>query len=276
MELTKLLLKDLLSKSAGKNRLFKRNLLKDYLQVMVLDFIYSHPKYSPLIFYGGSCLYHCFGLPRLSEDLDFVDAKNKINLADLAKDLRDYFKKNSDISPTTACQKFRIYLKFPILHDLALAEKTESDFLFLKIEVFSQFYYCQKYKIEILPLFKFNKTILVRTFDLPTLMATKIRAIFYRKWTKTDKKGKTLIKVKGRDYFDLMWYLNKGIKPNLKCLGEIKNSTELKEKLLKIVSRVDPKSILLDLESLIEDKNFLKNLSQNIREILTREISNKL
>jgi hypothetical protein len=39
----------------------------------VLDYIYSAPRYSGLIFYGGSCLAHFFQLPRLSEDLDFID-----------------------------------------------------------------------------------------------------------------------------------------------------------------------------------------------------------
>ncbi len=106
-------------------------------------------------------------------------------------------------------------------------------------------------------------------------MSTKLRAILYRKWEKTDKKGETLIKVKGRDYFDLMWYLEKGIKPNMKCLGTINNKQELKESLLKIVSNLDLKSIQLDLEPLIEDKNFIKNFSKNIKEILKRKIQNK-
>jgi len=272
METVKIFLKNLITKSASRNNIFKRNLLKEYLQVLVLDFIYSHPNYSQLVFYGGSCLSHCFGLARLSEDIDFVDLKKKIKISELAKDLENYFNKNSDLSLTTSFQKFRIYLKFPILWELNLAQKNESNLLFLKIEIFKGFDFCKNYKTEIIPLFKFNKSILVRTFDLPTLMATKIRAILYRKWEKTDKKGKTLIRVKGRDYFDLMWYLEKGIKPNLRCLEGIKDENELKEKLLKIVDKIDSKSIQLDLEPLIENKNFAKNLGRNIKEILKRKI----
>ena len=276
MESIKIISENLIAKSPSKNNLFKRNLLKEYFQILVLDFIYSHPKYSQLVFYGGSCLYHCFDLPRLSEDLDFVDLKKKIKIQELAMDLEDYFKKNTDLNLTATYQKFRIYLKFPILWELNLTKKNESNLLFLKIEIFKEFNFCKKYKLEIVPLFKFNKSILIKVFDLPTLMATKIRAILYRKWEKTDKKGKTIIRVKGRDYFDLMWYLEKGIKPNIKCIEDIRDINCLKEKLSKMIGKIDRKSIQLDLEPLIENKNFIKNLSKNIKEILKREIKMKL
>ncbi|TSC95476.1 MAG: Uncharacterized protein Athens101410_535 [Parcubacteria group bacterium Athens1014_10] len=276
METIKIFLKNLISKSTAKNKLLKRNLAKEYLQILVLDFIYSHPKYSQLVFYGGSSLAHCFGLPRLSEDLDFIDLRKKINLRELAADLEIFFKKNTDLDLIATVQKFRIYLKFPLLWELKLSEKNESNLLFLKIEIFKGFNFCRNYKTEIIPLFKFNKSILVKTLDLPSLMATKIRAVLYRKWEKTDKKGNILIKVKGRDYFDLMWYLQKGIEPNIKCIEKIKNVKELKEKLLKIISKIDSKSIQLDLESLIEDKKFVKNLGKNMKEILKREIKTGL
>lgn len=270
MEAIKAFLKDLADKSKVENKLFKRNILKEYLQILVLDFVYSNPEYSQMFFYGGSCLAHCFGLNRLSEDLDFVDAKKTVAISKLAGDLEYYFKNNTDLEVTATAQKFRIYLKFPVLRELDLAEKSESNLLFLKIEIFKEFGFCKKYKAEIIPLFKFNKSILIKTFDLPTLMSTKIRAILYRKWEKINKSGEVLAKVKGRDYFDLMWYLEKGIKPNMGCLEDVKNKEELKEKLLKAVAKADSKSIELDLEAFIDKKDFVKNLSKNIKSILRR------
>ena len=65
-------IKLLLSKEETTN-VFKKNLVKEYLQIPILSFFYSNKKYQDLIFYGGSCLKHCFDLPRLSEDLDFVN-----------------------------------------------------------------------------------------------------------------------------------------------------------------------------------------------------------
>ncbi|MEO0097844.1 MAG: nucleotidyl transferase AbiEii/AbiGii toxin family protein [candidate division WOR-3 bacterium] len=272
MEELKNFLKKLVSETSSKNRVFKRNILKEYFQILVLDFIYSSKDYSDLILYGGSCLSHCYGLPRLSEDLDFVDPKKKINLPKLKRDLENYFFKNFRLKIKTNLQKFRLYLKFPILKEIDLASKNESNFLFLKIEIFSDFDFCKKYKIEIIPLFKFNKTILVKTLDLPTLMATKIRAILHRKWEKTDKKGRTIAKVKGRDYFDLMWYLEKKVVPNFECLEEIKNIEELKEKLFEIIKKVDAKSIRVDLEPLIENKALVENLSKNLKKILENQV----
>ena len=260
--------KNILNENNEKTILYQRNLLKEYLQIFVLDFIYSNKKYKDLIFYGGSCLSQCYSLPRLSEDLDFVDIKKKINLNEMAIDLENYFKNKTDLKPTAKIQKFRIYLKFNVLKELGLANKNESDLLFLKVEIFKGFNFCKKYKTEIKPIFKLNKSLLVKVFDLPTLMSTKILAVLNRKWEKTDKKGNMLLTVKGRDYFDLMWYIEKDVKPNIQCLGKIKNIDEVKKNLINIINKIDVKSIKLDLNNLISDANFVKNLSGNIKNIL--------
>jgi len=236
-------IENLLLKHERTGNVFKRNVVKEFLQVLSLFFIYSREEYQNLVFYGGSCLRHCFGLPRLSEDLDFVDLRKRVNLENLAKDLEKFFERELEVQVRTKIQKFRIYLKFPVLYELKLATSGDSDLLFTKIEIFQEFNFCKNPKIEIIPVFKFNRSILVRTFDLPTLMATKIAAILYRKWEKTDKTGKTLIRVKGRDYFDLMWYLRKGIKPDIRYIKGIKDNKELREKVLAIVEDLDPVSI---------------------------------
>jgi len=170
--------KNLAALTAAGMMMLQKNLIKEYLQIVLLDFIYSAPKYAQLVFYGGSCLKHCYDLPRLSEDLDFVDIGHKIDIGELAADLEFYFKKNTDLDVKTVTQKFRIYLKFPILRQLGLSTAGKSDFLFLKIEIFKNFDFCRDFKIEIVPVFKNGRSILIRTFDLPTMMATKIRAIF--------------------------------------------------------------------------------------------------
>ncbi len=277
MENTITFLKNFLLEHPTKNLAFQRNLLKEYFQIIILDFFFSHPEYSNLVFYGGTCLRHCYGLPRFSEDLDFVDLKKNIVLENLAKDLESFLKKQFNIPVKTQVQKFRVYVKFGILHELGLASLSESDFLFIKVEIFKGFDFCSEYHIEVVPFFLFGKSILVRTFDLPTLMATKIRAVLYRKWEKIDKEGNILITAKGRDYFDLMWYLEKNVRPNFSCLkNDVKNSEELKEKLLTIVKNVHPRSLELDLEAFIEDENFVKNVSKNMKDILLREIEMKL
>jgi predicted nucleotidyltransferase component of viral defense system len=276
METIRPVLAGIINESPSRNNLYKRNLLKEYLQIVVLDFIYSDPVYSQLLFYGGSALAHCFDLQRLSEDLDFIDETKKVNVSKLARDLEDYFKKRTDLEVTTTVQKFRIYLKFSILRELGLSTRGETDILFLKVEVYSEFDFCTKYSTDIRPVFKYNRSVLIKTLDPATLMATKIRAILFRKWEKTDKEGNTTVKVKGRDYYDLLWYLQKGIQPNISCIKDVKDMKDLKEKLLAMVASVDSKSIQLDLEALIGNPGFVNNMSRNMKAILEREISEKL
>lgn len=277
MEIIKPFLVQLLDKSAeSDNVIYKRNLLKDYIQIVILKFIYAHSKYSQMVFYGGSCLRHCFDLPRLSEDLDFVDLKKDIQLVDLALNLADYFKKNTDLEAKIKVQPSRVQIKFAILKELGLASHSDSDMLYLKLEVFKQFDFCAGFKINIVPIFKFNRSIIIKTFDLPTMMATKIGAVMNRQWRKIAKGGELLLKVKGRDYFDLFWYLNKAVKPNLKCLTNKENTADLKEKLLSQVAKVDSKSIEYDLNPLMEDSSFVNGFAKNIKDILRREIKEKL
>ena len=191
----------------------------------------------------------------------------------MAKDIGEYFSKKINLPVEVKAQKFRIYLKLPILKELNLSGAGETDFLFLKIEIFQKFNFCASYQIEVKPIFKLNKSLLIKTFDLPTLMSTKIRAVLNRKWEKTDKNGKTILTVKGRDYFDLMWYLEKGIKPNMNCL-ERGNITDLKIELEKVVKKADSRSIRLDLENFVADSEFIKDLSKNIKDILIGGIKN--
>ena len=268
----KIFVKKILGERESTPSLFQRNIVKEYLQVLVLRFLYSKEDYRELVFYGGSCLRHCFSLPRLSEDLDFIDISKKVSPERLAAEIKAYFEKKTGLKVTTKTQKFRITLKFPILYELNLAEPPESDWLFLKIEIYKEFDFCKAYKIEVIPLFKFGEAVLLRTFDLSTLMATKIRAILHRKWERTDRKGKVLARVKGRDYYDLMWYLDKGVEPNLRCTEGIRDKSDLRKMLLEQVRKVDSQSLKYDLESLMEDRDFLDDLGDNFKEILARQI----
>ena len=269
-------IKTLLKEKKVASIVFKRNMVKEYLQVLILSFLFSHKKYRTLIFYGGSSLRHCYNLPRLSEDLDFVDVEKKTDLNKLAEDLVTFFKRKYDLTINAKVQKFRCTLKFPILHMLEIATSHESNYLFSKIEVYSEFEFCKGYHVEIKPVFKFGEALLLRTFDLPTLMATKIRAIRRRKWEKTTKDGRVLAEVKGRDYYDLMWYLEQGVKPNLSCIEDVLNESALYEELIKIVKKLNPQSIKYDLEGLIEDPAFVDTLKDNIKEILISSLSRQL
>ena len=128
-------LKTVLSKNGSiTNRDFVRNLLKEELQVFVLNFIYTS-SYKNLIFTGGTCLRKFYGLPRISEDLDFdVDDAN-FDFDEFQKDLREYFTK--DIQYKNLDLKLKnltVFLKFPVLREIGFATANDSDILFLRLD----------------------------------------------------------------------------------------------------------------------------------------------
>lgn len=65
-------IKTLLQEKETASAVFKRNLVKEYLQVLVLSFLYSHKEYRMLIFYGGSSLRYFI---LLSKELRYIDQK---------------------------------------------------------------------------------------------------------------------------------------------------------------------------------------------------------
>src|SRR5690554_2222892 len=73
----------------------------------------------------------------------------------------------------------------------------------------------------------------VKCFDLPSLFAGKMHALLFRKWKD---------RVKGRDWFDMEWYIRKGVSLNLEHFleraqesGDWENPTISKEELLDLL-----------------------------------------
>jgi len=250
------------------------NYLKEYLQYPVLQFIYGNKKYKNYIFTGGSCLRICYDLPRLSEDLDFdlfpKDFKDS-DLAAMSSALTIFFKANYLIDVKAKIQSDkRLYLKFPVLRELGLAKNvSESDFLYVKIELSKTDY--SKPEVEINPISKFGFNFIVKNYSLSYLMTGKIRALLNRTWFKG---AENEINIKGRDFYDLFWYLQKGITPAWKELAKfenIKNMAELKKKLdLKIKKNITSQKLSYDLKNFFIDQNFIDDFCNNYQEIIKK------
>ena len=228
-------LKSLINKAGTQNKssLYIRSLLKEYLQIYVLNFMYLNPKYNKIfVFTGGTCLRHCFGLNRLSEDLDF-DLKKPIDVNELKNSLSVYFKTEfmyEDLSVSVLQKGKQLLLKFPVLKDLGLASASESDLLFVKIDMslMTSDRYGENTTLKSVNNFNY----LVTHYDLPSLMASKIVTIL----TRQRFLGKANTKViKGRDYFDLLWFLEKNVTPNLDRVNDLLKSSYPMEKLVKML-----------------------------------------
>jgi len=224
-----------------------------------------------MIFTGGSCLRICFDLPRLSEDLDF-DLKKEdwevFNIEKLANDIEKYFKKDLLFDVKVKVQgKKRIYLKFAVLKELGIANESESDLLYVKIEPEKTSF--TEPAVEIQPIFQYGYNFIVRRYNLSFLMTGKLNAIFLREWF-SGKENE--IDVKGRDFYDLYWYLEKGISPdynNLESSVQIDNEEELYKQLKeKIENKLTSQKLSYDLKNFFKDQNFVNDFCDNYKEII--------
>ena len=255
------------------NPMLIRNYLKEYFQYLVLNLTYNDKKWKELVFKGGSCLRVCFNLPRLSEDLDFDYDEGQIGkkiLPQLENFLKEEIEDKYFSNLETKVQgDIRIYLKFPILRSLGLSNQSQTDKLYVKIETSNKINPFASFILT--PISKFGFNFIVKSYDLPSLMTGKINALLYRIWFKGEENE---IDVKGRDFYDIFWFLQKGVEPNWKMLRKltgVKNREELKKVLLaRIQKAVTPQKLAYDLKNFINDKQFVDDFSKNYLEIIKR------
>ena len=249
------------------------NSLKEYLRFPVLNFIYNSDKYSKFIFTGGSCLQICYGFPRLSEDLDFdLEKKDyqKLDLEKMGAEIAEYFKKRFLFDIKYKIQgNARLYLKFDVLKKLGLLYGEGSGLLYVKIEPALTIF--NKFLEEPIPISNYGFNFVARSYSLSFLMTGKIIAILQREWFKGEENE---VNIKGRDFYDLYWYLEKGVKPDmgaLKSLLGIRNEEELKKKLWgKIEKNVDEKKLAHDLQNFFSEQNYITEFCKNYKKIIKK------
>lgn len=248
----------------------KRVILKEFLQVYTLDFLYNHPVYRKLNFYGGTCLHVIYGLNRLSEDID-LDNSNGIDLNNLEGDLLTFYRSNIGYADVTARTQMgewgvqRTTLKFPILYALGLTLHA-SEALHLKVEV------SQHKQISILrktPVLLYGRSFVAAHFSLETMMAGKMLACLERTFQKDE--GAT---IKGRDFYDLLWFMQQKIQPlEEKLAQDGKNSYTVRSAMQMLGEKIADlriSDLAEDLLPLFEQRSFieawLEGFKENFRE----------
>ncbi|MDD5770505.1 MAG: nucleotidyl transferase AbiEii/AbiGii toxin family protein [Candidatus Gracilibacteria bacterium] len=252
-----------------KNDIIKIGYIKEFLQTIILGQIYSLDYAKDLIFYGGTSLRFLFGINRLSEDLDFIGI-NFLEFDKLGEDLQNYFS-NNNIKLNYKIQKFRIILNFKdLLKEFGIKYQNSHD-LYIKIEISDNFNFCKGFKTKLYPIFKYNQSLIIKSLDKETIFSTKLNAVLYRNWEK--QIGANKISVKGRDIYDLFWYLSNNTKPNINCIEGIENIGMLKDKLVEIISKINFKEVILDVENFLEDKNMLSFMQEYGKEYILEKIN---
>lgn len=262
-------LKKIYLENRDKNPIFLRSLFKERLQLYALDFVNKSAWNDKLIFKGGTALRICFDLPRLSEDLDFDIPKNeKFNMKDFEEEVKNYFIKNwqfKDFFTKIAHNERTIYVKFPILKQIGLPiQKAESDVLHLRLDFADVSGVSYKTEISVKTTSHFS--FFVRRYSLPDLFAGKIAAILQRERTVGKIKE---ARYKGRDYFDLIWFLEKNVKPNWQFLKEMTklSKTQVISEINEKVKHVDQTLLKQDLMPFMEDGRFVSQFAVNYQRV---------
>jgi predicted nucleotidyltransferase component of viral defense system len=244
----------------------KRIVLKNYLQIYALDFLYNHPLYHKLNFYGGTCLHLVYDLNRLSEDID-LDNSNQVDLVSLENDLLTFF--HSEFGDTKVSAKTqtgewnvrRITLKFSILYELGLTQFTNEP-LHLKIEISP---HKQVSVIRKTPVLLIGKSFVVAHFSLETMMAGKMIACLERNF----QKGKGAM-IKGRDFYDLLWFMQQRVQPLEEKLAKDGNQSYTIQSAMKMlkekVETIRLSDLAEDLLPLFEQRSFIEAWLEGFKE----------
>ena len=233
------------------NSLFDRYILKEYIQLLILDYLSATPFIRKLVLIGGTNLRLVKGIDRFSEDLDF-DFKNlskeefiemtNIILQFLQRSGLNVITKDLESSKLTA---FRRSFYFPgFLFELGLSGHREERFM-IKIESEDQLVH---YKPDLANIrgcgFFFPMTV---PSDA-VLCAMKIKAMINRQ--------------KGRDFYDVLFLLAQTMPDYsfLKQSSGISSLEELKTAVEKMLQTVNLKNKMKDFEHLLFNKENSKRI----------------
>jgi len=271
-------------KSLNENRAA----LREILQSIVLIGLSRADFFKKASFYGGTALRIFYGLNRYSEDLDFT-----LNEKDDSFSLEPYIESIKNVASSYGIDLDinikKKEIKTPV--ESAFAKlNTYQTFINLKIndELASLLHKDEnikvKFEIDLNPAIGFN--VESKWIDMPefaniivldesSLFAGKLHAIICRNYKNT---------VKGRDYYDFLFYIRKRVKPNLNYLknkliesGKIKENDKFDIDTLKVMLKdrfeaVDFNQVKIDAERFVFNNEDLSYYSKE----LFIEMTNKL
>lgn len=234
-----------------ENPIYLKYMLKEYFQLLILDFLSTSKYIRKIVFIGGTNLRVIKGIDRFSGDLDFdckqLSKQEFIEMTDLILEflLKSGMKAEIQDKANDKLKAFRRNFYFPsLLFDSGLSGYKEERFL-IKVE-------CQDQQIDYQHvMINIKGCGLFFAFPVPAddvLCAMKISALLSRQ--------------KGRDFYDVMFLLGQ-TSPSYNFLSSkcsIDNLSELKTAIEELLPKVDLKHKSRDFEHLL----FSRGNSQRI------------
>lgn len=241
--------------------------LREIMQEITLAGLSRTDFFEKAAFYGGTALRIFYNLDRYSEDLDFslLQPDLDFSIEPYFKAILDEFKslgltvrivekkKVKETAIDSAFLKAETIWKEIVLEDIIKETGVRSNkTLKIKIEVDKHppLNFKTEEKLALRP-FSFY----VKCYTKPSLFAGKMHALLFRKWKN---------RVKGRDWYDLEWYIKKGIPLDINhFLTRAKDTNDWEE------DRVSNEQIIGLLNAKIESVSF-----NRIKEDVVRFIPN--
>jgi predicted nucleotidyltransferase component of viral defense system len=234
--------------------------LREIMQEITLAGLSRTDFFEKAAFYGGTALRISYGLDRYSEDLDFSLLKpdSDFSIERYFKAILDEFrslghtvsikekKKTNQTAIDSAFLKAETIWQEIILEDIIKETGVRSNrTLKIKIEVDRQpsLNFKTEEKLLLRP-FSFY----LKCFTKSSLFAGKMHALLFRKWKN---------RVKGRDWYDLEWYIKKGIPLDVNhFLTRAKDSNDWQDDSIsneQIIELLDTKIKTVSFSSIKED-----------------------
>ena len=256
-----------------------KNALKEVLQKIILSGLGKSNFFNGAVFYGGTSLRVFRNLPRFSEDLDFtlinkdvecdfnnclLFAKRELESLGINCCIRN---KDKSFLTTVDTRYFEFNLKslFDISFPIYSSKIVINELITIKVELERNAFLGGITEMKLLT---YPSLTQIRTYSMETLFASKLIAVLNRKW-------KT--RIKGRDYYDYLFYIMQNVKPNmmflengLKQFGFIDGNVKYTLDLLK--SDLRDKFSSVDFNNAINDvKPFVSN-DDRIVQFFNKEI----
>lgn len=261
---------DLVSQKEGYNA--KLNLMREYLQAYILRVMHDEGIFRSTAFLGGTALRFLYNLPRFSEDLDFSsEGRPKVGFSSLLKKIlfeleASGYEVSVVYDDTRAVNS--AFIKFSGLMFEAGISSLKNQKFSVKIEIDNNAPRGAVLETKIV-----NKyfPISFLSYEVNSLFAGKLHALLSRKYAK------------GRDYFDLGWYLSKwnGLQPNIELLTNALRQTGWKEAMpmednwrqivYKVVDKTEWIKVKKDVENFLDNPSDLSVFTKgNVLGLLTR------
>lgn len=235
-------------------RVHREFILREYLQYKILQIIFDIREYSDkLCFLGGTALRIVHGNQRFSEDLDFDN--NELtegdfeNIAIIVKEALE--RDGYDVETKTILRgAFHCYIRFPGLLFQENISGHHVEKILIQLDTEPQHY---SFNPDKHILNKFDVFTEIPVTPLNILLAQKFYAIVNRK------------RSKGRDFFDVIFLLSKGAKPDYNYLNlklKITTAKALKDRVLETCSKLDMKAMALDVSPFLFNSNDAKRIEK--------------